>query len=249
MTFRDHRHHLDCSSGRRNRWRSHRTNRPRTATIRALKRYRDQILIRSRFVHPTRTSTFIGASYTHIPVLIDLNFRSPKLSTRHPPSSHPSTLSLPKSLLPLTLLTLPARPHASSQRPNRQTLLFNRRVLDSLPQGVEYSRLLRRLSDRPGHRPITHRTRVPRDGRDVLRIDTPRATIPPSLPTRPVVVPTCWGRHFYTSIDELYRCDRSTVITPRQRRDSISFSPSNNAYFCLLPRTEFACIIDLTVIS
>ena len=95
----------------------------------------------------------------------------------------------------------------------------------------------------------SHGSSLQLGGGDVLRIDTPCATIPPSLLARSVVIPTCWGRHFYTSIDELYRCDRSTVITHQERRDSISFSPSNNLDFCLLPRTEVARFIDLTVIS
>ena len=60
VTFRDHRHHLDRGSGRRNRWCSHRANHPRTATIRALERYRDQILIRSRFVYPAQTPSLTG---------------------------------------------------------------------------------------------------------------------------------------------------------------------------------------------
>ena len=87
-----------------------------------------------------------------------------------------------------------------------------------------------------------------RDGGDVLRVDTPCATIPPSLLARSVVIPTCWGRHFHTSIDELYPCDRSTFITLRERWDSISFTPSNNVYFCLFPRTEVSWFIDLTMI-
>ena len=157
VTFRDHRHHLDRGSGRRNRWRSHRANHPRTATIRALERYGDQILIRSRFVYPTRTPTFTGTGYTHIPVLIDLNLRSPKLSTRHPPSSHPSTLSLPKTPLPLTLLTLPTRPHSGSQCPNRQVLPLNRSILDSLPQSIEQPGRLRRLPGRYNHLTMTSR--------------------------------------------------------------------------------------------
>ena len=225
ITLSDHRYHLDRSSGRRNRWCSYRTNRPRAATIRALERYGDQILIRSRFVHPIRTPTFTGTGYTHIPVLIDLNLRIPKLSTRHPPSSHPSTLSLPKTFFTLTFLTFSTCPHAGSQRPDRQTLLFNRRILDSLSQGVEYSRFLHRPSDWSGHLTSARGMSLQLGGGDVLRIDTPRATIPPSLLARPVVIPTCWGRHFYTSIDELYRCDRSTVITLWERRDSIFIQP------------------------
>ena len=249
VTFRDHRHHLNRSAGRCNRRRPHRTNRPGTATIRALERYGDQILIWSRFVYPTRTPTFTGTDYAHIPVLVDLNLRSPKLSTRHPPSCHPSTLSLPKTLLPFLLLTLSTSPCSSSQRPDRDALLLSRSILDSLTQRIEYSRLPHRPNDRSNSLTGPHGTNLSRYRRDVLRIDTPCAAIPPSLLARSVVIPTCWGRHRHTSIDVHYGRDRSTVNTPRERRDSISFTPSNNLDFCLLPRTEVARFIDLTVIS
>ena len=212
VTFRNHRHYLDRSSGRRNRWCSHRPSHHRAATIRTLKRYGDQILIRGRFVYPARTPILTGPGNAHISVLIDLNLRIPKSATRHPPSCHPSTLGLPKTLLPLTLLTFPARPRSGSQRPDRQTLLFNRRILDSLSQGVEYSRLLHRPSEWSGHLASPRGTSLQLDRGDVLRVDAPCATIPPSLLTRSIVIPTCWGRHFYTSIDVLYGRDRSTAI-------------------------------------
>ena len=110
-------------------------------------------------------------------------------------------LYLPKTFLPLVLLTLPTRSRSGSQHPNRQTFLLNRHILDSLTQRIEYSRLLHRLRNRSDRLTITHWTRLQLSRGDVLRIDSPRVTIPPPLMSGSVVVPTRGDSHPDTSIE------------------------------------------------